>query len=113
MLSVDALKIISGRFSIEDQREIISGIEAYLKLLFEMYKADATPDFLERISCAILKCSGSKLEKFRNAMSIAKQDWRDLLVAAGFANSTTIHLEWLKDALKKVENSQHNQKKSA
>lgn len=113
MLNGDSLKIISGRFSIEDQREIISGMEAYSKLLTETYKADATPDFLERISCAILKCSGSKVEKFRKAMFIAEQDWRDLLVAAGFANSTTIHLEWLKDALKKVENSQRNQKKSA
>jgi hypothetical protein len=100
MLSSDKLKIICARFPVEDQQNIIEGIEAYLNSLVQAYKNEIDSDFIERITCAILKCSGNNYKKYQKAISLAKQDWRDLLVAAGFANSTTIHLEWLKNTLK-------------
>jgi hypothetical protein len=113
VLSSDALKIIHGRFPAEFQQKIIKGIETYLTSLVQTYGGDIKPDMLERISCAILKCSGSQYEKYEKTISLAKQDWRDLLVSAKFANSATIHLTWLKETLKKVDNSQLNQKKRA
>jgi hypothetical protein len=50
---------------------------------------------IERVRCAALKLSGGSLEKLQAAVRLAQNDWRDVLVAAGFANSLTAHLAWL------------------
>jgi len=49
---------------------------------------------LERFRFAALKLSDGNLEKLRSAVELAKRDWRDLLVAAGFANSMDAHKSW-------------------
>ena len=49
---------------------------------------------LERFRFAALKLSDGNLEKLRSAIELAKSDWRDLLVAAGFANSVDAHKSW-------------------
>ena len=49
---------------------------------------------LDRCRFAVLKLSGGDLEKLRKAIALAKQDWRDLLVAAKFANDVTAHRRW-------------------
>ncbi len=54
----------------------------------------ASPEELQRFHFAALKLSGGSLERLRQAVELAKQDWRDLLVAAGFANSCDAHLHW-------------------
>ena len=54
----------------------------------------ATPAELQRFHFAALKVSGGNLGRLREAIELAKQDWRDLLVAAGFANSCDAHLHW-------------------
>jgi hypothetical protein len=51
---------------------------------------------IERIRCAALKISDGSLEKLHEAVQLANIDWRDVLVAAGFADSTLAHLSWLK-----------------
>ena len=51
---------------------------------------------IERVRCAALKLSGGSLEKLQAAVRLAQTDWRDVLVAAGFANSLTAHLAWLR-----------------
>ena len=50
---------------------------------------------IERIRCAVLKISEGSLEKLHAAVQLANTDWRDVLVAAGFANSALAHLSWL------------------
>jgi hypothetical protein len=50
---------------------------------------------MERIRFAALKLSGGSLEKLRDAIRLAKIDWRDLLVAAGFADDIHAHTRWL------------------
>jgi hypothetical protein len=54
----------------------------------------ASPKSVERIQCAALKASGGKLDKLYDAIALAQTDWRDLLVAAGFANDPRAHLDW-------------------
>ena len=49
---------------------------------------------LERFQFAALKLSQGDLEKLRSAITLAKSDWRDLLVAAGFGNSVDAHKSW-------------------
>ena len=53
---------------------------------------------LERFRFAALKISGGNLDRLREAIKLAKYDWRDLLVSAGFANDPVAHKEWEPEA---------------
>lgn len=46
----------------------------------------ATPSSLERVRFAALKMSNGDLGKLAGAVALAKVDWRDLLMGAGFAD---------------------------
>ena len=50
---------------------------------------------LERYRFAALKLSGGDLEKLREAVTLAKKDWRDLLMAADFGHDVHAHERWL------------------
>ena len=54
---------------------------------------------LERFRYAALKLSRGRLSDLQKAVAIANQDWRDLLVAAGFANSLDEHKRWAAEVL--------------
>jgi hypothetical protein len=48
----------------------------------------------ERICFAALRLSGGTLPGLHAALELARQDWRDLLMAAGFGSDVTAHLRW-------------------
>jgi hypothetical protein len=50
---------------------------------------------LERVRFAALKLSAGNIEKLKEAIELAKQDWRDLLMAAGFGTDITAHKRWV------------------
>jgi hypothetical protein len=50
---------------------------------------------LERIRLAALKTSNADIEYLNQAVKLANEDWRDLLVGAGFAHDLSAHLTWL------------------
>jgi hypothetical protein len=52
------------------------------------------PIGLERIRFAVLKLSGGQLEALALAVDVACEDWRDSLVAAGFAHEVRAHENW-------------------
>jgi hypothetical protein len=52
---------------------------------------------LERVRFAALKLSGGNLRKLRDAVRLAKEDWRDLLVSAQFADDVNAHSDWFPD----------------
>jgi hypothetical protein len=54
-----------------------------------------TPTSLERIRFAALKLSNGKIGGLREAIRLAQNDWRDLLVAAEFADDVNAHVRWL------------------
>jgi hypothetical protein len=56
---------------------------------------------LERVRFAALKLSGGRLDELRRAIALAKTDWRDLLMAAGFGQDVRAHERWLADADKR------------
>ncbi len=60
---------------------------------------DGTPESMQRIRFAALKVSEGNMEKFHEAIDLAKLDWRDLLVWAGFANDITAHDQWAKQIM--------------
>ncbi len=49
---------------------------------------------LERFRFAALKYSDGSLSQLEKAVKLAQGDWRDLLLASGFANSATAHEQW-------------------
>lgn len=51
--------------------------------------------FYDRIRFAVLKLSDGDLEKLRRAVRLANEDWRDLLIASGFADDPKLHYLWL------------------
>jgi hypothetical protein len=55
------------------------------------------PELLERIRIAILKLSHGDLDALGRAIDLAKRDWRDVLVAAGFADDVNTHGSWWPD----------------
>lgn len=50
---------------------------------------------MERVRFAVLKLSEGNRYKLLRAVQLAQRDWRDLLVAAGFANDVQAHKSWL------------------
>ena len=55
---------------------------------------NATESGLERIRYAVLKLSSGDPAELKRAVKQAQVDWRDVLVAAGFAHDTRVHEEW-------------------
>jgi hypothetical protein len=49
---------------------------------------------LERVRYAAMKLSHGNLDGLRQAIELAKTDWRDLLMAAGFGEDVTEHKRW-------------------
>lgn len=53
---------------------------------------------MERIRFAVLKLSEGDMTKLLRALAVAKEDWRDVLVAAGFGHDPRAHERWLPGA---------------
>jgi hypothetical protein len=56
----------------------------------------------DRLRIAALKLSDGNLVKLREAIAVGKNDWRDLLYIAGFANDTKKHLRWIPGQVEKT-----------
>src|SRR5262245_10683007 len=55
------------------------------------------PSEAERVRFAALKVSGGDLTKLAEAIELANQDYRDLLLGAGFAQHPEDHQRWWPD----------------
>ena len=49
---------------------------------------------LERVWLSVLKLSGGNLTKFYSAVELAKTDYRDLFMSAGFGRDASAHKKW-------------------
>jgi hypothetical protein len=56
--------------------------------------ARADPSSLEQLRFAAIRLSGGDLQRLRDAIRLARTDWRDLLVAADFAEDSHAHETW-------------------
>lgn len=62
----------------------------------------ATPEWnelIDRIQLAVIRGSGWNVESIAKAIELANRDWRDVLMAAGFANDLESHRLWQRHAL--------------
>lgn len=55
---------------------------------------DRGPVEMERIRFAVLKLSEGNIDKLVRAIELAQVDWRDLFMAAGFAEDVEAHIHW-------------------
>jgi hypothetical protein len=53
-----------------------------------------TPEGWERVRIAVLRLCRGELATLKQAIGLAMTDWRDLLMAAGFADDIQAHLHW-------------------
>jgi len=74
-------------------------IELVSSLLIEECGQNLTeyPELLERIRFAVLKLSQGDLNALQRAIDLAKLDWRDALVHAGFGDDIKAHESWWPD----------------
>jgi len=92
----------------EDMRDsVISRLENYCRWLHS-YTNWETADDYERLCFAILKVGKGSEAKLDRSFQLARADYRDLLVAARFANSTTVHNDWYNRILSKPEKKKRN-----
>jgi len=56
----------------------------------------------ERIQLGVLKLSEGNVDKLLSAISLARTDWRDLLMSAGFGYSITEHKNWAENIIKRA-----------
>ena len=93
-LSENTLQLVRHIFPPNHHSAVIATLEARCGSGLPLWSA-STPHGLERIRFAVLKLSSGSLPEFERAIAIANTDWRDVLVAAGFGNSLSAHINWL------------------
>lgn len=62
---------------------------------FSVENSHIPPEALERIAAAVLKKSDGSLDGLQAEIDLARRDWRDLLMAAGFGHDLAAHELWL------------------
>lgn len=92
-LTQETMDRLEFLFPIESREEAISLLERECSQNLPFLNK-ASPIELQRFHFAALKLSEGRLDQLRKAIKVAQQDWRDLLVAAGFANDCDAHLNW-------------------
>ncbi len=54
---------------------------------------------MERIRFAVMKLSNGEYSGLVESVQLAKVDWRDVLIASGFASSSEEHKSWAEEIL--------------
>jgi hypothetical protein len=88
-------KTIEKLFPKADDRETVGNI--LLEECSDTLPLAENPKEIERIQLAVLKLSEGEAGKFLEAASLARLDWRDVLVAAGFGEDVEAHLKWAEE----------------
>jgi len=94
-LSPATCQLVLRAFSPQDQREVAQALvsECADNLPFMEHQDEYG---LEPVRFAVVKLSRGIVAEFRWWTNIAREDWPDVLAAAGFAGSPTAHQEWAK-----------------
>jgi hypothetical protein len=92
-LSVGTTRLVDHIFVKSDVEEAVRLLETECADNLPLIHAP-NPEGLERIRFAAIRSSGGDLQKLRQMIDLAKLDWRDLLIGAGFGDSIQAHQEW-------------------
>ncbi|NJK52150.1 MAG: hypothetical protein HC936_03760 [Leptolyngbyaceae cyanobacterium SU_3_3] len=95
-LSADTLHLVEYLFRPQHRAAVILILEGECGADLP-FMGGATPESLERIRFAVLRLSEGSPSKVAEAVALAKTDWRDVLVAAQFANGLQAHVAWFRE----------------
>ncbi|MBP9855672.1 MAG: hypothetical protein KBD53_12455 [Candidatus Omnitrophica bacterium] len=98
-LSKKTEKLIEKLFDSDEERQRISKILINKCGNNVPFCEKSTPEEIERIRFAVLKVT-SEEGKFEEWVKLACLDWRDIFIAAGFANDIKVHQWWADRVLK-------------
>ena len=94
-LSPATLQRVDAMYPAETRDEVARLLEEECGHNIPPSRPDEDEFALERLRFAALKVSNGDVDVLRKAIDLAKQDFRELLGAAGFAWSKTAHKKWL------------------
>jgi len=97
-LSDKTLRLVRCVFRSDQQSAAVAILEAECGSNLP-FMAAATAESIERVRFAVLKMSGGELSELRRALSLANTDWRDILVAAHFADDLLAHVAWFDERI--------------
>jgi hypothetical protein len=95
-LSTDTLRLVDRLFQPQDRAAVVAMLECECGASLP-FMSEATSESLERIRFAVLKLSEGSPSKVAEAVAVAEVDWRDVLVAAQFADSLQAHAAWSRE----------------
>jgi len=90
--------LVARMFPLSEQPTVVDLLETRCGADLPLISADMSP-LLERVHLAVLKLADGSLPALRRAVVVANSDWRDVLVAAGFADSLTAHESWFNERM--------------
>lgn len=92
-LTAATIDRIGALFQPDEASKAANILRSRLGALIAGYRV-MSPNDIERLHFAALKISEGELGKLEQAVLLAEADWRDLLMAAGFARDTMAHHTW-------------------
>ena len=95
-LSDATLDKVHRLFPSSDWVEVVSLLENECTDNLPFYKEITDPTRYERVQFAVLKVSEGSLPRLRHVVDRAKQDWRGVLMRAGFGDLLA-HTQWTLD----------------
>jgi hypothetical protein len=99
-LSERTTALVGRLFQMPDRREVTTLLENECSDNLPLVRQwNPTPASMERLRFATLKLSEGSIEKLRKALELARTDWRDLLMAAGFGHQLEAHKQWAEETL--------------
>ena len=97
-ISEKTRSLVARMFPLTEQATVVDLLETRCGGDLPLISADMSP-LLERIRFSVLKLADGSLPALRRAVVVANSDWRDVLVAAGFADSLTAHESWFNERM--------------
>jgi hypothetical protein len=89
--------VTQGMFPPSEQRTVLTIL---LEECSDKLPLVSSAELIERIQLAVLKLSKGETDRLRDTIGLARRDWRDVLVAAGFANDLSAHIKWAQEICK-------------
>jgi hypothetical protein len=96
VISEKTRSLVARMFPLTEHETVVDLLETRCGAELPLMSGDMSP-LLERIRFAVLKLADGSLPALKRALALATSDWRDVLVAAGFADSLSAHEIWFNE----------------
>lgn len=90
---LSALVTDAVKFFFEEESRVVVAAVLFNQCGFGLPLA-SSPELIERIRLGVLRLGHGNVDHLLGHLAEAQQDWRDVLVAAGFGDDITAHTKW-------------------